>query len=163
MIFIDGSNLFWACRRIPGHPDYKIDILKLIDRLNEARSLVRPYYYCAIGVPPNPSQVRFHHKLRYSGVTVKTKPLRRRGGGWVEKGVDVALVIDLLSMAYRNAYDVAIVVSGDKDFEGAIEEVKRLGKRIELASFDHVVSEDLKMMADKYISLSEMIDELKLT
>ena len=162
MIFIDGSNLYWSCRRHPSSPSFKVDVLKLIEKIQESRLLVRPYYYTAIGVPPSTGQVKFHHKLSYSGITVVTRPLRRRGYGWTEKGVDVALVTDLLAMAYRNVYDTAIIVSGDKDFEGAIDEVKRLGKRVEIACFDHVISEDLKMRADKYISLDSYGDDIRL-
>jgi uncharacterized LabA/DUF88 family protein len=162
MVFIDGSNLYLSCKRHPINTGFRVDIKKLVDMLVKDRRLIRPYYYTAIGVPPSEGQVNFHHKLQYSGITVKSKPLRRRGSTWTEKGVDVTLVIDLLSMGYRNVYDTAILVSGDKDFEGAVDEIKRLGKRIEIASFDHVISEDLKMIADRYISLDHHIDEINL-
>jgi len=162
MVFIDGSNLFWSCKRHPVDPTFRLDIIKLIEKLVRDRFLVRPYYYSAIGVPPSVGQVKFHHKLSYSGITVVTRPLRRRGATWTEKGVDVALVTDLLAMAYRNVYDVAIIVSGDKDFEGAIDEVKRLGKRVEVACFNHVISEDLKMKADRFIPLDDLGDDIKL-
>jgi uncharacterized LabA/DUF88 family protein len=162
MVFIDGSNLFWSCRRHPIEPNFRVDILKLINSLVGDRFLIRPYYYTAIGVPPSVGQVKFHHKLSYNGVTVVTRPLRRRGNAWTEKGVDVALVTDLLAMAYRNVYDVAIIVSGDKDFEGAIDEVKRLGKRIEVACFNHVISEELKMKGDRFISLDDLGNEIRL-
>ena len=165
MVFIDGSNLFWAQKRwrvLSQRPNYKIDIPKLVGKLVGDRFLVRPYFYCAIGVPPNPGQVKFHHRLKYCGITVVAKPLRKRGNKWVEKGVDVALVTDFLGMAFRNAYDVAILVSGDKDLEGAIEEVKRLGKRVEVAAFEHSIGEDLKMLADRFISLDEIADEIEL-
>ena len=165
MVFIDGSNLFWAQKRwrqLANRPDYKMDIKKLVNKLVGDRFLVRPYFYCAIGVPPSPQQVKFHQKLRYSGITVVTKPLKKRGNKWAEKGVDVALVTDMLGMAFRNAYDVAIVVSGDKDLEGAIEEVKRLGKRVEVASFEHSISEDTKLLADRFISIDKIMDEIRL-
>lgn len=159
MIFIDGSNLFWTTKGF--RQDFRLDIPELIKRLGEGRSLVRPYYYCAIGVPPNPAQLSFHNKLKYSGIQVVSKPLRRRGDKWVEKGVDIALVTDLLAFAFRNVYDTAIIVSGDKDFEGAIEEVKRLGKRVEIASFEFSISEDLKMLADRFVSLDALADQIE--
>ena len=162
MVFIDGSNLFWSCRRHPTIPSFKADIIKIIEILVENRRLIRPYYYTAVGVPPTNGQIKFHHKLKYSGVTVVSRPLRRRGSSWTEKGVDVALVIDLLAMAYRNVYDTAIIVSGDKDFEGAVEEVKRLRKIVEIACFEHVISEDLKMAADKFISLDDYLEAIRM-
>ena len=37
-----------------------------------------------------------------------------------EKGVDIALATDLLAYAWENVYDVAVLVSGDEDYSGAV-------------------------------------------
>ena len=50
----------------------------------------------------------------------------------VEKGCDVNLAVDMMSMAYKNLYDVAILVSADGDFASACQCVKDLGKHIEI-------------------------------
>ncbi len=162
MIFIDGSNLFWSARKWNKKPNFRVDVLKLVKFLSLDRFLVRPYFYCGIGVPPSPGQVKFHHKLKYSGISVVTRPLRRRGTKWVEKGVDVALVTDMLGMAFRNVYDIAVLVSGDRDLAQAVDEVKRLGKRVEIASFGYTIAEEMKMLADRFISLDEVADEIGL-
>jgi len=163
MVFIDGSNLFWTSRRWLQKQGFRVDILKLVSKLVEGRSLVRPYFYCGEGVPPSEGQTKFHHKLKYSGINVVTRPLRRRGDKWVEKGVDVALVTDMLGMAFRNVYDVAILVSGDRDLAQAIDEVKRLGKRVEIASFDYSIAEEMKMLADRFISLDKIADDIEMS
>ena len=169
MIFIDGSNLFWACKTI----SFKIDFEKLKNVLADGRYLIRPFYYCAIPEKPNTKQVNFLRMLRYLGFEVVTKTLKRRISSdgrifFVEKGVDVALVTDMLSMAFKNAYDVAVLVSGDNDYIRAVEEIKRLGKRVEIASFEHnpedntkFISADLKMVADKFISLDKIKDKIR--
>ncbi|MBI3468318.1 MAG: NYN domain-containing protein [Planctomycetes bacterium] len=52
---------------------------------------------------------------------------------WVEKGVDVMLASDLLTLAFKNHYDVAILVSSDADYKHAIEVVKaETAKTVEL-------------------------------
>lgn len=53
-----------------------------------------------------------------------------------EKGIDVALAVDVVAMAMRKEYDAAIVVSSDTDLMPAIETVYngRLG-HIELATW----------------------------
>jgi len=140
-----------------------MDYEKLARFLVRDRNLVRPYYYCSIGVPPRPEQVKFLKKMRSLRFTVVDKPLKKRGETFVEKGVDVSLAIDLLSMAYKNAYDVAIVVSGDKDLQGAIEEVKRLGKRVEIAAFGSATSEDMKTAGDDFIDLEKIANQIELT
>ena len=47
-----------------------------------------------------------------------------------EKGVDAALVTDLLSLAWQRAYDVAVLVSGDADYIPAVEYVQAQGLKV---------------------------------
>src|SRR5208282_378521 len=151
MVFIDGSNIFHSLARY--NRGYRLDYAKLLNILVADRRLVRPYYYCSMAVPPRPKQENFIKKLKNLRFTIVHKPLKKRGDTFVEKGVDVALVTDLLSMAYKNAYDIAVVVSGDNDLEGAIEEVKRLGKRVEIAAFGSATAANMKTCGDNFIDL----------
>ena len=54
------------------------------------------------------------------------KALRRS----VEKGVDTAIVTDLLSLAWEGAYDVAILVSGDSDLVPGVERLQEKGLKV---------------------------------
>lgn len=49
------------------------------------------------------------------------RDLRERNGVWVEKGVDVALAINLISLAYLEGADRVVVVSSDTDLVPALE------------------------------------------
>jgi uncharacterized LabA/DUF88 family protein len=44
------------------------------------------------------------------------------------KGVDIALTKDMLSHAFRNNYEIAVLYAGDGDYVPLVEEVKSLGK-----------------------------------
>lgn len=44
-----------------------------------------------------------------------------------EKGVDAAIVTDLLSLAHQRAYDLAVLVSADADFVPAVEHLQSTG------------------------------------
>ncbi len=52
--------------------------------------------------------------------------LEPRNGNFVEKGTDVQIATDMLRRAYVNAYDTAILVSGDSDLVPAVEGGKKL-------------------------------------
>ncbi|MGI9451007.1 MAG: NYN domain-containing protein [Geminicoccaceae bacterium] len=66
-----------------------------------------------------------------------------------EKCVDVALAVTLMRYATMpGAMDVAIVVLGDRDFEPLLQEVRRFGKRIVLASVDSACAAELADPAD---------------
>jgi uncharacterized LabA/DUF88 family protein len=159
VIFIDGSNLFWACKGF--RSDFRIDYGKLRDEIVGDRKLVRPYFYCGIGVPPTPEQIGFHDSLRFQGFTVVTRPLKVRQHGAVEKGVDVALVTDMLKFAFMNIYDVAILVSGDNDFAEAVKVVKDRGIRVEIVAFEHTIGRDLRMLADKFTSIDSIASKIE--
>jgi uncharacterized LabA/DUF88 family protein len=47
-----------------------------------------------------------------------------------EKGVDTAIVTDLLSLAWEGAYEIAILVSSDADFVPAVERLQEKGIKV---------------------------------
>ena len=52
-----------------------------------------------------------------------------------QKGVDVQLAVDLVSHAYQDNFDVAVVCSGDLDLLESIKIVKTLGKKVIIVSY----------------------------
>jgi hypothetical protein len=55
----------------------------------------------------------------------------------LEKGVDTAIVTDLMSMAWQSAFDVAILVSSDADFVPAVQRIQERGLRVINATWQH--------------------------
>ena len=51
--------------------------------------------------------------------------------GGIEKKVDIKIAIDIISLAYENVYDTAVLVSGDGDFVPVVKKVKELDKNVE--------------------------------
>lgn len=55
-----------------------------------------------------------------------------------EKGIDVRIAIDLITLAYRHNYDVAVVFSQDQDLSEVAVELQRISRdqkrRIEMIS-----------------------------
>ena len=67
-----------------------------------------------------------------------------------EKCVDIALATSMLfSAAMSNAYDVAIAVLGDQDFKPVLQSVRRLGKRVAIASIAGACSGEYSDPADR--------------
>ena len=69
-----------------------------------------------------------------------------------EKGVDVRLATDMLVHAAWNNYDVAILVSGDADFEPVVRRVRDLGKKVYISFFPYAIAEALKEASDGLMS-----------
>lgn len=133
-IFIDGSNLYHSLNDHCSRHDLNFQLF--VQWLLRGRELVRTYYYTA---PTNdkvamPAQQRFFAALtRIPYFTVRLGRLEPRGNTYVEKGVDVRIAVDMISMAHKGIYDVAILVSCDGDFADAIDAVQETGRHVEVA------------------------------
>jgi uncharacterized protein (TIGR00288 family) len=165
MVFIDGSNMVHSSQRF--QKGFKIDYKKLVNVLVENRQLIRPYFFGSYD-PNKKVGEKFYEALSLQGFEIIKKPLRSRAigeGGEIrqlEKGVDVALVTRLLSLAFEDTFDVAIIVSGDTDYIDAIRVIKDLGKRVEIAAFKGSIGRDLKFLADKFIAIDDIAEQIKI-
>ncbi len=159
VVFIDGQNLFMALMDDFKNPN--IDFEKLVHKLVDDRKLIRVYYYTALpDQKKDPEQYRkqqgFLDALRDKPYfAVRQGRLVPRGNSYVEKGVDIYLAVDMLEMGYNNAYDTAILISGDGDMSRAVEVVKRQGKHVENAITKKSQSRHLRQTCDTFTLLDK--------
>ena len=168
MIFIDGSNFYYSLKNLKIG---RIDFQKLIQLLTKSKLLISTFYYNApLNISINPKrywdQQKFFNELRkipdFNVVLCKLRKHKREKGNFVfdVKGDDVHLAVDLVSGAYEDLYDTAIIVSGDEDFVPAIKKVQKLGKKIVNAYFKSSSSASLKKTCDDFIYMNDLIKEL---
>ena len=177
MIFVDGENLtlraqklaknrgvtlkendfwrkdilFWRGNAIPTYNMFLKSSLNIPYDL--AHTAIRSYYYTALSaddvklkeVSENLRRLRFDPRV-FRKVCEKSK------------GVDISLSRDMLSHAYQDHYDVAILFAGDGDYLPLIDEVKRCGKVICVCFFtgdDSGLSDDVKLSADYFVDIND--------
>jgi uncharacterized LabA/DUF88 family protein len=169
-IFIDGSNLDMATK----HSFKKrVSPELLAQKLAGERRLMKVNYYEApllaeVNRASFDAQQRFFEHLRmnpYFDVKLGRRVKRENeykcpGCGhtftkttWEQKGVDTLIAFDLVALATRNAYDIAVIVAGDQDFVCPILEVRMMNKQIENAFTEHAWAPALKKVVDKAILL----------
>jgi len=170
MIFIDGNNLYHSLKHVVGRTN--LDFQEFSNRLVKDRHLIRVYYYNA---PLNREDDDEKYRMQQSFfdsldsvpyLTKKFGRLEKRlvkqnlpdgtffsAPTYVEKGVDTFIVIDMLSHAYKDNFDTAILVSGDEDFAILVENIKDLGKHVEVANLGG--SYVLRQAADKYVLIDK--------
>jgi len=160
-IFIDGSNLYNGMRE--NLSNTRVNLGELIDQLRNDRYLIRCYYYNApltedYGDDLREGQARFFESLRrIPYVTVRLGRLHRRSdGSLVEKGIDVSIAVEALGLAYADAYDEAVIVSGDGDYVELVEAIKRRGKQVEISMFRNQSAGVLMEYADVFRPLDEL-------
>jgi uncharacterized LabA/DUF88 family protein len=160
-IFIDGSNLYNGMRE--NLHNTRVNLTELITQLRNGRDLVRCYYYNApltddYDEDLRDGQHRFFESLRrIPFVTVRLGRLHRRhDGSLVEKGIDVAIAVEALSLAHLGAYDRCLLVSGDGDYVELVEAIKRHGQHVECAMFKNQSAGVLLEHADVFRPLDEL-------
>jgi uncharacterized LabA/DUF88 family protein len=169
-IFIDGSNLYHSLRNSKVK---EIDFQKLIKFLVKERLLIGVFYYNApldISIDENKywEMQRFFEMLRklpgFNVILCRRKKYTKEDGtlGFEMKGDDVHLAIDMVSGAYENLYDTAIIVSGDEDFVPLIKKLQKLRKRVENAYFTKSSSNALKNSSNYSICLNPVMEQFKL-
>lgn len=159
MVFIDFRNIYDSCRNFAGTDKVRMDLFRLTQILVGSRDLVGAYVFDASlkGASMDPETRRIHDKLSDIGFRVMNREsMVKRDGDYVQKEVDVSLACEMLEHALLNHFDIAIVVSGDRDFVPVMQKVQAAGKRVEVAAFDNVYSDECKRTADVYYLLNDI-------
>ncbi len=165
MVFIDLANV----QTEVSHKEtsgVRLDYYRLVKELAGSRRLVGAYVFDSISTKDrsvDEPRRRLHDALSYQGFRVVAREVSftEEGG---QKEVDVALATEVLSGAYRGAYDVAILVTGDRDFVPAVERVRAEGRRVEVAFFGRrsttgegsSFSHHLRKVADRVHEIDEL-------
>jgi uncharacterized LabA/DUF88 family protein len=131
--------------------------------------LIRTYFYDAIVDRLHPKydeQNEYHSAIKNCGIQVvlsRLKPSGNNGTGALkQKGVDVRLAVDMVTKAYQNHYDYAILLAGDDDFLDAVKAVKDYtGKRVLGIFFNDTISSELRDEYDIAYSINNFVNILK--
>jgi CxxC-x17-CxxC domain-containing protein len=78
------------------------------------------------------------------------------------KSIDGRLILDLVTGAWRNDFDIAVIASGDRDYIPVAESVKRMEKVVRIASFSKALAYGMGSVSDDVINLDEHIKDISL-
>ena len=146
---MDGQNLFHAAREAFGYtyPNYDVSALAEQVCLRQRWKLAQVRFYT--GIPEVGDDPKWHsfwtHKLAAmgrQGVVVYSRSLRYRNRtvalpdgtqhsflAGEEKGIDVRIALDVITLAHRLEYDVALVFSQDQDLSEVAEEIRAVARQ----------------------------------
>jgi len=146
--FIDGQNLFHAARESFGYPYPSYDVSALAMAVSQAQgwALSQTRFYTGI---PDPNDDPFWHgfwsaKLAVmgrQGVHLFARSLRYRNRvvnlpdgtkhtflAGEEKGIDVRIALDIIRLAHRQEFDVALIFSQDQDLSEVADEIRAIAR-----------------------------------
>lgn len=167
MVFIDGSNLYHSLKSLGVK---KINFRRLLKNITKDNLLVSTKYYNAsldisMGKDKYWEQQKFFDILRkipdFHVILCRMRKHKKSNQTFFDvKGDDVYLAVDLVSGAYENLYDIAIIVSGDEDFVPAIKKSQKLGKEVVNAYFKPTSSSYLKHVCDRSFDVESILNEV---
>ena len=146
--FVDGQNLFHAAREAFGYTYPNYDVSSLAEHVcgRQRWNLAQVRFYT--GVPAAADNARWHSfwtrklaAMGRRGVVVYSRSLRYRNRTvdlpdgtqhsfltGEEKGIDVRIALDVIALAHRCEYDVALVMSQDQDLSEVAEEIRTIAR-----------------------------------
>jgi uncharacterized LabA/DUF88 family protein len=160
-IFVDGANFFHMQRK---ELRWMVDLKKLIDYFEQLGTVVDAYYYTGIKYPISEKQHLFLNSLPDLGYVLVSKPLKEINDDGFPKykaNLDVEIVLDIFNTI--DSYDCAVLVSGDSDFERALQLLRARGKQFYVLSTYNNVSREIRAVAGKhYIEIRSIENFVKL-
>jgi uncharacterized LabA/DUF88 family protein len=170
MGFVDGFNLYFGLREAHHKSLLWLDVSKLIANLcRPAQTCMGVRYFTARISGPGPKhdrqktlleaygtlpdcKVHFGHYLTHPQSCPSCGRSRNISS---EKMTDVNIAVELLTSAYLDEFDTALIVSADSDLAPAIEKTMQLfGKRVVMAFPPKRHSSYLSKLATGYFSIS---------
>ena len=163
MVFIDGTNLLTQLSRAisinfraekPPHNAIILSKMLISKIVNPSKNMkiIRHYWFSSYqGNEETRKDLRNH--LRES----KFEPVLFKLGDKGEKGVDIALTKEMLVNAFQQNYDIGVLIAGDEDYVGIVNEVKRYGQVIWGAFFEHGLSPELKYSFDTFFLFTNIM------
>lgn len=77
---------------------------------------------------------RNHHNLMHAGIEPKYVPMSQSQG---EKGIDIAMAVDVLQVGLEGKIDVAVLITGDGDFVPLVRALMKHGIRVMTVFFEY--------------------------
>ena len=153
-IFIDGSNLFYAA----SHLSIEVDYRRLLTTLVGDRRLLRAYFYTGVD-PQNEKQRGFLLWLNRHGHRVVSKELTNMPDGSRKANMHVEMAVDMMRIAEH--CPTITLLGGDGDLAYALEALSQRGISLEVVSLQSMTSDSLIDLADSYVDLADLRDEIK--
>lgn len=129
-VFIDGANFFFMQKDGLG---WFADPKKLLDFIEAKYGTISDaFYYIGKDAPPDARQQGFLDALPEMGFSVVSKQIKtiydaKTGTTKKKANLDIEIVLDMFNTI--DSYDIAVLVSGDGDFDRALQLLKARGKR----------------------------------
>ena len=156
-IFVDGANMDIGSKAA----GIRINYQKFRAFLGGTRPVVFANYYNSKS--GDPAEIAFYFRVEKAGFKLILGP--RKVPGQSQKEIDVQIAVDMVSGAFTDLFDNALLVTGDGDLAPAVRKLLTMQKEVEVASFDDPSRKEfswsLKSIATRTVDLTPNIQKFK--
>ena len=170
IVYVDGFNLYFGLKSKGWKNLYWLNIYKLAENILKSNQelIAVKYFTSRITSPPEKAkrqgtfiealETLENFKIFYGNYQANTKVCRKCGNIEMvsnEKMTDVNIAVEMLSDAFQNSFDKAVLISGDSDLVAPILKIKELfsNKRISLAFPPERFSFSLSQISDGHFMI----------
>ena len=170
MIFADGENLVWryqAMLEAGWQPRDDVDChiqdvvvwhKRFSHSVRMEEVLRATYYTYVVGDEPRVRQIQDTirglsfkaHRNTTLPTTLTPRVFKKHKKHAKGKGVDIAMVVDVLTHVHHDNVDSVLLLTGDGDYIPLIQEVQRSGKQCYVSAFSDGLHPDLPLIADRF-------------
>lgn len=161
-VFLDGANFFFMQKdKLHWFADPKrvLDYIATMGDINEA------FYYIGQDAPPQARQQAFLDALPGMGYSLVTKQIKtiydtKTGTTKRKANLDIEIVLDMFNTI--DHYDMAVLISGDGDFERAMTLLRARGKQLRVIATEGFIARELRSVAGRhYIDMNDIKAEIE--
>ena len=153
LVFLDFANIDAGSR-----PYGRVNYAALLSYLSQGRFLVEGYAYVPIDPRRPEGRGGLIRHLQEGGWMVFSK-MGKIAGQSYKSNVDVEMTMDMVRSAQQIAPDIMVLCSGDGDFIPVVRELRRMGVRMEVASFEESADASIRYEASGFVSLDVWMQE----
>jgi uncharacterized LabA/DUF88 family protein len=162
LIFHDLANIeagYRTFRQRIGCPHTPFDFGDMLNYLSEGRFLVDAFCYLPIDPRRPMERAALVERLWDSGWHVQEK-IGKIAGDSYKCDLDVEMALDIMELCRDIRPDTVVICSGDEDFQPLMPRLRRLGIRVEVASFSASAARAMCRQASGFINLDVYIEQL---
>ena len=150
-VFVDVQNVYYTVKQIYGcHFDYRA----FWNQVTAGREVVRAFAYAIDR--KDQKQIQFQQILESIGFEVKLKPFIQRSDGSAKGDWDVGITLDMIELA--NEVDVAVLASGDGDFDLAVRKLRDAhGVEVEVYGARKLTAASLIQAATRFVPIEQQL------
>ena len=150
-VFVDVQNVYYTVKQTYGcHFDYRA----FWNQVTAGREVVRAFAYAIDR--KDQKQIQFQQILESIGFEVKLKPFIQRSDGSAKGDWDVGITLDMIELA--SEVDVAVLVSGDGDFDLAVRKLRDAhGVEVEVYGVRKLTAASLIQAATRFVPIEQQL------